>query len=94
MNSPRCGSARVRDGSLPAKLLTLRPGETLYLDDQRDDANPTPLDRIVHAILSRSSALKGRRFSTSGWVAVQMSPIHAKRILAITRIDVIEPWDS
>jgi hypothetical protein len=65
----------------------LRPGETLYLDDPRDGLTVVPLDRVVQSAAAKSSALRGRRFSTRGWIAVQPSPVCAKRILAITRID-------
>lgn len=78
---------RVLEGSLASKLLMLRPGETLYLDDPRDGLTVAPLDRVVQSAAARSSALRGRRFSTRGWIAVQPSPVCAKRVLAITRID-------
>lgn len=65
----------------------LKPDETLYLDDPRDGVTAAPLDRAVQSAAAKSSALTGRRFSTRGWIAVQPSPVCAKRILAITRID-------
>lgn len=81
---------RVQEGSLASKLLMLRPGETLYLDDPRDGSTAAPLDRVVQSTAAKSSALMDRRFSTRGWIAVQPSPVCAKRILAITRIDHVD----
>jgi hypothetical protein len=78
---------RVQVGSLASKLLMLRPGETFYLDDPRDSRTAAPLDRVVQSAAAKSNALRDRRFSTQGWIAVRPSPVCAKRILAITRVD-------
>ncbi|CAM5290261.1 hypothetical protein ATER59S_00527 [Aquamicrobium terrae] len=79
---------RILEGSLASKLLTLRPGETFYLDDLRDGPKATPLDRMVQSVAAKTNALKDRRFTTQGWIAVQVSQVQAKRILAIRRIDL------
>lgn len=79
--------SRVREGSLASKLLTLKPGETFYLDDPRDGSKATPLDRVIQSVVVKTNTLKDRRFTTQGWIAVQASQVCAKRILAVTRID-------
>lgn len=89
MKQHRSIGLRVHEGSLASKLLMLRPSETLYLDDPREGSTP-PLDRVVQRTAAKSSALTDRRFSTRGWIAVQPSPVCAKRILAITRIDHVD----
>lgn len=74
--------------TLVSKLRTLKPGETLYLDDPRDMKKNTMLDRSVQAAAFKSDILRGRRFSTARCIAVQTSPVVAKPILAIRRHDV------
>lgn len=80
---PKPGS--VRQGSLAAKLLNIRVGETIYLDDQFGPYDATNMERQVQAILHKSIALRDRRFTTSRWAAVRSSPAQAKDILAVTR---------
>ena len=84
----------VREGSLASKLAILVPGETLYLDDPRDGSDARPLDRAIQSTVARSTAMKGRRFKTQGRVAEQMSPLCARRILAIKRLDRIDLTDG
>ena len=89
MKTAPCGLAPVREGSLTSKLLTLRPGETVYFDDTRDEPGGQKLDGAVQAVAGRTKAFRGRRFITSRWTAVQSSPACAKPILAVTRIDSV-----
>ncbi|MCW5706965.1 hypothetical protein [Shinella sp.] len=81
----------VYETSLPSKLLTLKPGETLYLNDSREINKKTMLERQVHIAMLKSEALKGRRFVTERCIAVQTSPVAATPILAIHRRDVLPP---
>lgn len=89
-NSTR--SNRVKEGSLVSKLLTLRPGETIYLDDTREEPGARQLSGAVQAAMIKSRTLTDRRFITSRWTAVQPSPACAKPILAITRVDSVAFW--
>lgn len=74
--------------SLTSKLLTLKPGETLYLDDPRDVRKNTLLDGAVQSAVFKSDALKGQKFSTERCIAVRTSPVTATPILAIRRQDL------
>ncbi len=85
-------TSRLKEGSLVSKLLTLRPGETFYLDDTRDAPGARQLSGAVQAAMIKSRALTDRRFITSRWTAVQPSPACAKPILAITRVDSVAFW--
>jgi len=85
-------TSRLKEGSLVSKLLTLRPGETFYLDDTRDEPGARQLSSAVQAAMIKSRTLTDRRFITSRWTAVQSAPACAKPILAITRVDSVEIW--
>lgn len=93
MKTTTRGHAPVREGSLTSKLLTLRPGETVYFDDTRDEPGGRKLDGAVQAAAVKTKALRGRRFITSRWTAVQSSPACAKPILAVTRVDSVDFLD-
>ncbi len=64
--------------------------QPVAVPDPRDGLTAAPFDRAVQSAAAKSSALRGRRFSTRGWIAVQPSSVSAKRILAITRIDHVD----
>lgn len=70
----------MSETSLSAKLRALKVGETLYLDDPREEGRP--LNKAVMTAMAR--ALAGRKFTTQQYVAVQTNPAVAKPILAIT----------
>ena len=77
--------ATVQSGSLAAKLLNIRTGETIYLDDTQAAGKATIAERSVRNIISKSPALAGRTFATERWVAVRSNPVEAKAILAVRR---------
>lgn len=81
---------RLREGSITSKLLTLRPGETVYFDDTREMPGGRALDGAVQAAMIKARVLTERRFKTSRWTAVQASPACAKPILAVTRVDSVD----
>lgn len=76
----------VQAGSLAAKLLSLRAGETIYLDDRQEAGKATIAERSVTNIIAKSPALAGRSFTTERWLAVRSNPVEAKAILAVRRI--------
>lgn len=76
---------RVQEGSLATKLLMARRDALPRRSPRRPDRGaPRPCGPERRGQIER---IEGRRFSTRGWIAVQPSPVCAKRILAITRID-------
>lgn len=84
---PKTG--KVQEGSLAAKMLNIKIGETIYLDDRNESGAdaPTLMQRNVFTVQARSPALTGRKFATERFAAIQTGPLVAKPILAITRTE-------
>lgn len=76
----------LQQGSLAAKLLNTRIGETLYLDDAQSLGKATVTERAVRNVIAKSPALAGLTFATARWVAVRSNPIEARAILAVKRL--------
>lgn len=76
----------VQAGSLVAKLLSLRVGEVLHLDDRQTPGKATPGERAVTNVIAKSPALAGMQFATERWLAVRSFPVEAKAILAVRRL--------
>jgi hypothetical protein len=76
----------VQAGSLVAKLLSLRVGETIHLDDKQTPGKATIAERSVRNVIAKSPALHGLTFATERWLAVRSFPVEAKAILAVRRL--------
>lgn len=75
----------IQEGSLVAKLLNIRLGEAIHLDDRQERGRSTLMERQITNVIAKSPALAGRTFSTERWVAIQSNPIAAKAIIAVRR---------
>lgn len=80
---PKPGS--VQEGSLVSKLLNIRVGETIYLDDRHSEGIATNMERQVTNMVAKSPALSGRKFTTERWVAIRTGPTRTREILGVTR---------
>lgn len=76
----------VQAGSLAAKLLNIRPGEAIYIDDTQAAGKATIQERAVRNLIAKSPALAGLTFATERWVAVRSNPVEARAILAVRRL--------
>ena len=76
----------IQTGSLVSKLLSLRIGETIYLDDRKEPGKATLTERATRNVIAKSPALTGMTFATERWIAVQSNPVTAKAILAVRRM--------
>jgi hypothetical protein len=73
-------------GSLASKLASLKVGDTLYLDDREpQEGVPTHMERSVQAVMSKSTALAGRGFSTERWVAIRTGPFQHRQLIGVKR---------
>jgi hypothetical protein len=72
-------------GSLASRLIDMRPGDVLYLDDTFCPGKATIQERAVRNLLVKVTELSGREYATERWVAVRVAPPEAKQLLAVTR---------
>lgn len=84
MRGAKRGTAQ--EGSLAAKMLNIRIGETIFLEDRQESGKATIMERQVTNIIAKSAALEGRTFTTERWIAARQNPVEAKAILAIRRV--------
>lgn len=87
---PKTGS--TREGSLASKLLNIREGECVGIQDNfvsEDGENPIQgpsiMERAVQNMLSKNEVLRGRRFSTQRSVVVLSAMAGTMHMLIITR---------
>lgn len=81
---PGMGSPRAH--SLVSKLLTIAPGETVYLHESDPQSGSEWLsERNVHTVMARSPHLSGIRFSTSRVYGIGHNPARLIGMLAVTR---------
>jgi hypothetical protein len=88
LQTPKRGRSKgdVSENSLTAKLLTLRPGETMYLPDV---VCPNGKQSVLRSALTtypkRIPSLKGRVFSGTAAVVTDVN-LECARVMAIRRV--------
>lgn len=81
------GPTGPRKHSLVSKLLSIAPGETIYLHEGNPSSKVWLSERNVHTIMARSPHLSGIRFSTERIHAIAKDPIRVIGLLAVRRRD-------
>lgn len=73
--------------SLVSKMLTIAPGEKIYLHEGNPDKKEWLSERNVHTVMSRSPHLKGMRFTTERTVSIARDPLRVVGMLSVTRLE-------
>lgn len=80
-------SGYVREGSLAAKLVNIKIGESIWLEDRFFDGKPSHLERSIQSLMAKSAALNGRKFKTRRHYIIAHDPLRVRTILEVERAE-------